>query len=58
MDNRLRRIIFLSREYGRFWTNKPSDFIRRNLKTVIRLKCETANLVNKYIFSPQVVAVG
>ena len=33
MDNRLRRIIFLSREYGRFWTNNPSDFIRRILKT-------------------------
>ena len=27
MDNRLRRIICLSREYGQFWTNNPSDFI-------------------------------
>ena len=33
MDNRLRRIICLSCEYGQFWTNNPSDLIRRILKT-------------------------
>ena len=52
MDNRLRRIIFLSREYGRFWTNKPSDFIRLNLKTVIRLKCENGQSSQQVYFFP------